>query len=209
MPVLENDAMNLFSRKINQVLMAACVGLTLAAGAALAQAPAADAPGRPDAKLVGDWTVRCFPIQSPSPCDIFQEQDYQKTGQRVLSISIAYVPSLDKHAIQLSVPWDISIPKGVVMQTDAYTPPVLKYRRCDRSGCYIEMAVDNALVEGLAKSGAEGKVNIAADNGKNYTLKFSLKGFSRPHDDRAPRPRPRPKPAQRGGGAPAAPAATP
>ena len=64
------------------------------------------------------------------------------------------------------------------MQTDTYTSPVLKYRRCDRNGCYVEMAVDNALVEGLAKSGDKGKVNIAADNGKTYTLNFSLKGFA-------------------------------
>jgi len=178
--------MNLFSRKINQTLTAACAGLMLAAGAAMAQqqAPAADGgPGRPDVKTVGDWTVRCFPIQSPSPCDIFQEQDYQKTGQRVLSVSIAYVPSMDKHAIQISVPLDISIPKGATLQTDTYTSPVLKYRRCDRNGCYIEMAVDNGLVEGLAKSGAQGKVNIAADNGKNYALNFSLKGFSQAHDE--------------------------
>jgi len=190
--------MNLFPRKINQTLMAACAGLMLAAGAALAQqAPAADgAPGRPDVKTVGDWTVRCFPIQSPSPCDIFQEQDYQKTGQRVLSISIAYVPSMDKHAIQISVPLDISIPKGVTLQTDTYTSPVLKYRRCDRNGCYIEMAVDNGLVEGLAKSGAEGKVNIAADNGKNYTLKFSLKGFSQAHDDMVAQARAKAKPVE-------------
>ena len=189
--------MNLFSRKINQTLMAACAGLMLAAGGALAQqAPAADAPGRPDVKNVGDWMVRCFPIQSPSPCDIFQEQDYQKTGQRVLSISIAYVPSMDKHAIQISVPLDISIPKGVTLQTDNYTSPVLKYRRCDRNGCYIEMAVDNGLVEGLAKSGADGKVNIAADNGKNYTLKFSLKGFSQAHDDMVAQARAKAKPVQ-------------
>ena len=189
--------MNLFSRKINQTLMAACAGLMLAAGAALAQqAPAAEAPGRPDVKTVGDWTVRCFPIQSPSPCDIFQEQDYQKTGQRVLSVSIAYVPSMDKHAIQISVPLDISIPKGVTLQTDTYTSPVLKYRRCDRNGCYIEMAVDNGLVEGLAKSGAQGKVNIAADNGKNYTLNFSLKGFSQAHDDMVAQARAKAKPVE-------------
>jgi invasion protein IalB len=190
--------MNLFPRKINQTLMAACAGLMLAAGAALAQqAPAADgAPGRPDVKTVGDWTVRCFPIQSPSPCDIFQEQDYQKTGQRVLSISIAYVPSMDKHAIQISVPLDISIPKGVTLQTDTYTSPVLKYRRCDRNGCYIEMAVDNGLVEGLAKSGDKGKVNIAADNGKNYTLNFSLKGFAQAHDDMVAQARAKAKPVE-------------
>jgi invasion protein IalB len=190
--------MNLFSRKINQTLMAAFAGLMLTAGAAMAQqAPAADgAPGRPDAKTVGDWTVRCFPIQSPSPCDIFQEQDYQKTGQRVLSISIAYVPSMDKHAIQISVPLDISIPKGLTLQTDTYTSPVLKYRRCDRNGCYIEMAVDNTLVEGLAKSGDKGKVNIAADNGKNYALNFSLKGFSQAHDDMVAQARAKAKPVE-------------
>jgi invasion protein IalB len=161
------------------------------------QAPAGDgAPGRPDVKTVGDWTVRCFPIQSPSPCDIFQEQDYQKTGQRVLSVSIAYVPSMDKHAIQISVPLDISIPRGATLQTDTYTSPVLKYRRCDRNGCYIEMAVDNGLVEGLAKSGAQGKVNIAADNGKNYALNFSLKGFSQAHDDMVAQARAKAKPVE-------------
>jgi invasion protein IalB len=199
--------MKLFSSKTRAVLAAAC-SLVLSGAAMAQQAPAPEA-GRPETKLVGDWTVRCFPIQSPSPCDIFQEQDYQKTGQRVLSISIAYVPSLDKHAIQLSVPLDISIPKGVVMQTDTYTSPVLKYRRCDRGGCYVEMAVDNALVEGLAKSGAEGKVNIAADNGKAYTLKFSLKGFSQAHDDMVAQARAKAKPVQQSAGAPAAPAATP
>jgi invasion protein IalB len=197
--------MKLFSRKINQALLATGFGLVLTAGAALAQqAPDPAAVGRPDAKMVGDWTVRCFPIQSPSPCDIFQEQDYAKTGQRVLSISIAYVPSLDKNAIQISVPLDINIQKGVVLQTDTYTSPALKYRRCDRGGCYVETAVDNGLVESLAKSGPDGKINIAADNGKNYTLKFSLKGFSQARDDMVAQARAKAKAVQQGAPAPGA-----
>ncbi|MBN9555810.1 MAG: hypothetical protein J0H61_14260, partial [Alphaproteobacteria bacterium] len=52
-------------------------GLSLAAlvsGAALAQAPAAAPQGQPEIKQVGDWTVRCFPMQSASPCDMFQQQ---------------------------------------------------------------------------------------------------------------------------------------
>lgn len=201
--------MKLFSLS-SKTLLAATFGLALS-GAALAQQPGPDAgaTGRPEAKNIGDWTVRCFPIQSPSPCDMFQEQDFQKTGQRVLSISIAYVPSMDKHAIQISVPLDIAIPKGVVMQTDSYTSPVLKYRRCDRSGCYVEMAVANDLVEGLAKSGAEGKVNIAADNGKNYSLKFSLKGFAQAHDDMVAQARAKAKAVQQTAAAPAAPAPKP
>jgi invasion protein IalB len=182
-------------------------GLALS-GAALAQGAPDAGAARPEAKNIGDWAVRCFPIQSPSPCDMFQEQDYQKTGQRVLSVSIAYVPSLDKHAIQISVPLDISIPKGVVIQTDTYTSPALKYRRCDRSGCYVEAAVDNGLVEALARSGADAKVNIAADNGKTYTLKFSLKGFAQAHDDMVSQAKAKAKPVQQAA-APAAPATTP
>ena len=187
-----------------RVLSAAASCLVLSGAALAQQAPGRDM-SRPEAKTIGDWTVRCFPLESPSPCDVFQEQDYQKTGQRVLSISIAFVPSLNKHALQLSVPLDINIPKGVTMQTDAYTSPVLKYRRCDRAGCYVEMPVDNALVEGLARSGAEGKVNIAADNGKTYALKFSLKGFSQARDDMAAQARAKAKPIQQAAAAPATP----
>ena len=197
--------MKLFSMK---TLSAAACGLVLTAGAALAQAaaPAAPAtPGTPDVNRVADWMVRCFPVESPSPCDIFQEQDAQN-GQRVLSLSLAFVPSMNRHAIQLSVPLDISIPKGLVIQTGTYTSPVLKYRRCDRSGCYVEMAIDNGLVEALAKSGDKGVVKIFADNGKGYSLNFSLKGFSAAHDDMVAKARAKAKPVQQ---AAAAPPATP
>ena len=168
---------------MKSALLGAAMSALFVSGVALAQQPAPESPGRPETKTVEDWIVRCFPIQSPSPCDMFQEQDQQQTRQRVLSLSIAYVPSLDRHAIQVSVPLDISIPKGVTIQAEGYTSPVLKYRRCDRNGCYVEQAVDNALVEGLAKSGGSGKVNIFADNGKSYALNFSLKGFTAAHDD--------------------------
>jgi invasion protein IalB len=196
--------MKLFSMKS---LSAAACGLLLTAGAALAQAGAAApaTPGTPDVNKVADWMVRCFPVESPSPCDIFQEQDAQN-GQRVLSLSLAFVPSMNRHAIQISVPLDISIPKGLVIQTDTYTSPVLKYRRCDRGGCYVEMAIDNGLVEALAKSGDKGMVKIFADNGKGYTLNFSLKGFSAAHDDMVAKARAKAKPVQQAAAAaPAAP----
>jgi len=166
------------------ILVGAALGVLFLSGAAGAQqaAPSA-APVKPDVKTVEDWIVRCFPIESPSPCDMFQEQDARDTRQRVLSISIAYVPSLDRHALQVSVPLDISIPKGLTLKSDSYTSPVLKYRRCDRNGCYVEQAVDNAVVEGLAKSQTGGKINIVADNGKAFALDFSLKGFAAAHDD--------------------------
>ena len=191
---------------MKSVLMGAALGVLFVSGAALAQQAAPDAAtARPDVKTVEDWFVRCFPIQSPSPCDMFQELDNRDTRQRILSLSLAYVPSLDRHALQVTVPLDIAIQKGVVIQTDSYTSPVLKYRRCDRSGCYVEQAVDNALVEGMAKSGPDGKVNIVADSGKAFSLNFSLKGFAAAHDDMVAQARAKAKSVEK----PAAPAATP
>ena len=170
---------------MKRFLFAACTGLLLSLGGAMAQqADAPAGPGRPEIKPVGDWFVRCFPVDSPSPCDMFQELDTQATKQRVLSISLAYVPSIDRHAIQIMVPLEIAIQKGVTIKTDTFTSPLLKYRRCDRNGCYVETPVDNSFVEAIARSGGEGgKVNIVADTGKSYALNFFLKGFTAAHDD--------------------------
>jgi invasion protein IalB len=186
-------------------LAGALAGFLCASGAAMAQqAPAGDGP-RPDLKTVQDWFVRCFPIDSPNPCDMFQELDSQETHQRVLLISIAYVPSMDRHLLQLTVPLDIAIQKGVVIQTDSYKSPALHYRRCDRNGCYVEMAADNNMIGALAKSGPAGKINIVADNGKSFGLNFSLKGFSEAHDDMVAKARAKAKPVEKQADQPAKP----
>jgi invasion protein IalB len=183
------------------ILAMVCAALLLPFGAAIAQQ--ADAGGQ-DFKPIGDWIVRCFPTDSPSPCGMFQELDSPTTKQRVLTISFAYVPSIDRHAIQIMVPLEIAIQKGVTIKTDSFSSPVLKYRRCDRSGCYAEGPVDNSFVEAIAKSGGEkGKINISADNGKDIALDFYLKGFAAAHDDMVAKARAKAKTITK----PAAPAA--
>jgi invasion protein IalB len=194
---------------MKQILMGAVAGVLLSCTTALAQQPAADAaPARPDTKTIGDWIVRCFPIQSPSPCDMFQEEDSQVGHQRVLSLSLAYVPSMDRHAFQIVVPLDIAIQQGMTIQTDSLTSQVFNYRRCDRNGCYVETPVESSLVEALGKAGPVGYINIVADGGKSFHIKFSLKGFSAAHDDMVAQARAKAK-SVTSGSAPAAPAATP
>lgn len=152
------------------------------AGAAAPEQGAAPASGAPTVKTVGDWMVRCFPINSPSPCDMFQELEDKRTHQKVLSLSIAYVPSLQRYGLQISVPLEVSIPRGLVIQTDSFTSPAMPYRRCDRMGCYVETAVDNGTIESLSKSGPNAKIRIYADSGKAYELRFSLNGFAAAQD---------------------------
>jgi invasion protein IalB len=153
------------------------------AAAAVAQDAPAAPPPKPDVKTVEDWQVRCYPVQAVAPCDMLQEQGDPQTGRKSLSLSISYVPSMDRHAIIVSVPLDVSLAKGVVLQTDSYTSPTLKYRMCTREGCFVQAPVDNDLVASVAKSTGEGRVIVVGDDGKTYPIKFSLKGFAQAHDD--------------------------
>jgi len=157
-----------------------------AASAALAQDAPAQQPAPPKTdvvKTVGDWQVRCFNVQNGNPCDQFWQQSDPRTGQRVVAVSIAYSPSADRHLLVIIVPLGVSIPKGVVIQTDSYTSPALKYRMCSREGCFVQAVVENPVVESLAKSGPQAKINIGGDDGKVYSLPLSLKGFSEAHDE--------------------------
>jgi invasion protein IalB len=169
--------------KIKPILTGAFAALALAAAAASAQqAPAA--PGRPDMKTVGDWQVRCFPVENTNPCDMFQERVAQQTQQRVLTFSLAFVPSMNRHIMQVTVPLDVALQKGVTIQTGDYKSPVMKYRMCNREGCFVQLAPDNAVIEALSRAtSAMATINIADDTGKNVPLPLSLKGFSAAHDD--------------------------
>jgi invasion protein IalB len=160
-------------------------GLLFAASGAAAQqqADSGAAPGRPEVKNVGDWQVRCFPVNSTHPCDVFQEMADQASRQRILSLSLAFDPSLDRHLMQITVPLEVSLQKGLTIQTDNYTSPVMKYRMCTREGCFVQLLVENTVIDNLVKAGPDAKVNIVADGGKSFGLKFSLKGFSAAHDD--------------------------
>jgi invasion protein IalB len=193
---------------VKPVLTGALAGLVLGCGGAFAQQPDPPAaPGRPDVKNVGDWQVRCFPVNNPNPCDIYQELDNESTHQRVLSLSLAYMPSMNRHLMQITAPLEVAIQKGLTIQTDSFTSPVLKYRMCTREGCFVQVAPDNAMIESLAKSGPEAKINIVGDNAKTYSIRFSLKGFSAAHDDMVSQAKVKAKPAAAGDAA--APAAKP
>ena len=185
----------------------------LLAGSAAAQAPAPapaaapQTPPQPEIKTIGDWAVRCYPVQSQSPCDMFQQQNEKDSQQRILALSLAYIPHLDRHAIQVVVPLGISIPKGVIIHTASFTSQPLPYRRCDRAGCYVEMLVDNSLIDQIGRGGDSAMVKITADDGKSYDLKISLNGFSAAHDSMTELAKQKAKaPPAQGAAQPAAPA---
>jgi invasion protein IalB len=159
-------------------------GLMLSAGAAFAQAPSDQAPAPPTSvKNIGDWQVRCFGVKNENPCDQFWQQSDPRSGQRMLAISVAYATSANRHLLMITVPLGVSITKGLTIQTDSYTSPAMRYRMCSRDGCFVQMVVDNGLIESLAKSAPEAKINVADESGKIFSLPLSLKGFAQAHDE--------------------------
>ena len=134
-----------------------------------------------ETKSVGDWVVRCFPVKSPSPCDMFELLADKRSGRRVLGLSIAYLPGQDRHAIQIALPLGVAFNKGVVLASDTYTTPLLRYRRCDRAGCYVEGLIDNGSIDALARATSGAKVKFSAYGGRDIELPFSLNGFAEAH----------------------------
>jgi invasion protein IalB len=166
--------------------LASCALLALAAFVPAAAQQAAPGQGpltATDTKNIGDWEVRCFPVKSPSPCDMFELLADKKTGRRVLSLSIAYVPSQDRHAIQIALPLGVALARGVIISSDTYTSPVMHYRRCDRGGCYVEGLIDNAAIDSIGRASAAKVQFFAYDgaNGRLFDLPFSVKGFNEAH----------------------------
>jgi invasion protein IalB len=167
--------------KSTSLLAAAALAFGLLGAAAIAQ-PAQ--PAQPDVKHIGDFVVRCFPVKSVAPCDMYEDRANRETGQRVLTFSLAYMPSSNRYILQVSVPLGVSIEKGVVITGSSYTSPALAFRRCDQAGCYVEAEVNKDLLDNFAKLGKDAKIRVVPDGGgKAFDFPFSFDGFSAAHDD--------------------------
>ncbi len=64
----------------------------------------------------------------PPPCDMYQEVGNQQTGQRLVTLSISYNPSANRHVIVISVPLGVLIEKGAVIETSGFTTEPMQIR---------------------------------------------------------------------------------
>ena len=146
--------------------------------AATAAAPAPVQTNEPQIQNFGDWDVRCFPVKSASPCDAYFATVRKQTGQRVSSVSIAYVPAQDRYVMQVAAPLGLSIPDGLVIKAGSFSTGKLQFRRCDQGGCYVETEIDNKLIDSLKKAdGSESNIGVVSADGKTLALPLSFKGF--------------------------------
>ena len=165
-----------------RIALAFAAALIAAPAFAQDAAPQAQKPLQPsDVKEFKDWTVRCYPVASASPCEMIELRVAKKTGQRILGVLIAYVPARDAHIMQISVPLGIAIQNGLVINADTYKSPVLKYRRCDQMGCYVEAAIGSDVIGQIGKA-TKAQAEIVTVDGRKFNLAFSLDGFTEAHN---------------------------
>jgi invasion protein IalB len=130
---------------------------------------------------VGDWAVRCAQttVKSPAPCDVIQLTVNQDTKQRIMSFSLAYVPSRDAYAMQVIVPTGVSLAKGMSLAAGQRALNGVKFNRCERDGCYVEMLVDAPTVNALSAAGKATNVTVVGYGvpGNEFKLPVSLNGF--------------------------------
>ena len=145
-----------------------------------AQAPvpqATQAPAPTDVKSFEDWTVRCFPIKSLAQCDLFQATVDKATQRRIVSTSIAYVPSQNGYMGKIIIPLGVEVAGGITINVDKYKSAVLAITRCEDDGCYIEVPLDAVLIEKLT-AGKTAGIAVTLTTGGHATLPLSLRGFS-------------------------------
>ena len=165
-------------KKSITILASAGLAFGLMTGAASAQQQSP-----PEVKRIGAFAVRCFAIKSVAPCDLYEDRVNNQSGQRVVSFSLAYVPSGNRYILQVAVPLGISLEKGVVITGGGFTSPTLPVRRCDQTGCFVEAPVAKELIDALAKAGSDAKIRVVPDGRPAFDFPFSFDGFTAAHDD--------------------------
>lgn len=131
-------------------------------------------------KTFGGWAVRCYPVSTPAPCDMWEATAFKKGGQLAVSISIVYVPSRAEHLLQLVVPLGVDLAQGTKIAADDFTSDVWRFHHCDRIGCYVVVPEGNPVVDALMKE-SEIKVRVVQFRGKSIDLTVPLKGFAEAH----------------------------
>jgi invasion protein IalB len=158
-----------------------------------AAAPAADPNAAPAPQFsvnqpFGDWAVRCAltTVKSPAPCDVIQLTVNQDTKQRIMSFSLAFVPSRDAYAMQVIVPTGVALTRGMTIGTGDRPLTNVKYNRCERDGCYVEMLVDTPTIAAMGAAGGDGKSTnvtvISYGQFNDINLPVSLTGFQQALD---------------------------
>lgn len=146
------------------------------AGAALAQeAPDAGKGDRP----ANAWTINCGSTSNATTleCQMVQNLTEQKTGQRVLTVTLRKQPKDGAFSMLLALPHGLYIPAGATWQVDDGERKPAPVQTSDQNGAYAAVVLDAAGLKAL-KAGTTLNIGMESATRKPITIPVSLTGFS-------------------------------
>jgi invasion protein IalB len=136
------------------------------------------APPPTDVHTSGDWTVRCIHTQSTF-CELAQVMIERSHNVKVASISISYIPKSDSYLGRFSVPLGVAFDQGLGLEFGAFQQANLKYRVCEREGCYVTGLLPPEMIEGMKNMGSDkGAMDIQMIDGRKLQIPVLLNGFA-------------------------------
>jgi len=131
-----------------------------------------------DTHVSGSWSVHCY-NGGAFTCDLSQASFLRARNLRIASIAIAYVPQSNAYIGRFVVPLGVSFDAGLALEIGTYHAANLKYRRCERDGCYVEGVLPPALVNALQTPDlAKGAMDVVLVDGRKFQIPIGLDGFT-------------------------------
>ena len=153
--------------------MIAAAMITASASIATAQAPPKTT------NKFGDWALSCrqAPSETPARCVLFQDILWQKSGKRILNVSVARAAPDQPYIAALTAPLGILLPAGLTLHIDHKELVRFPLQFCNINGCRGQFPVTDDMQKLLA-AGEKGRVIFRQPNGQPLRVEFSLKGFA-------------------------------
>lgn len=130
-----------------------------------------------DSRTTGSWTVRCYNIQQ-LPCDMTQASYVRGRNVRIASVAISYAPASNGYVGRFVVPLGVSFETGLGVKIGNFSTPHLRYRRCERDGCYVEGVLPQAMIDALQAGGSNGAMDVTLIDGRKFQVPIVLNGAS-------------------------------
>jgi invasion protein IalB len=132
----------------------------------------------------GQWVVRCVTPQtadgaSPAAliCQMSQELRQEKSGKRILALSVQPKADISEASLRLIVPFGLLLSEGVKVAVDESALLEVGFRTCLPAGCIVatDMTADQM---GKLAAGNVAVVMMRDVNNQELSISVSLSGFT-------------------------------
>ncbi len=170
--------MNKFLRTFTNFRQVAGAAIALAVVSAPVLAQVGQESPITDTHTNGSWSVRCYRT-SPFVCDLSQAAIDRKHNMRIASISLSYISKSNSYIGRFAVPLGVSFDQGMGIEIGSFKAAGLKYRLCERDGCYVAGVLPAEMIDAMRAPGVkQGLMTGSFIDGRKFQIPITLDGFS-------------------------------